>query len=503
MKRHQRLNKLFAKTAGYPLNIAHRGASGHCLQNTLSAFDYASRLGADLWELDVRSTRDGICVVSHDDSLLATAGIDEAISTLTYAELMQVKLYNGEIVPTFEQVVALAQATNTGLYVELKDAIAGLKVLSGLGNIDFDDVCIGSFNPDWIKQLDEIGCDYPLSVLVRAGDCPFEQARFAAADIIHLCWENASDTPHKLITADLLAKAKKLQLPIILWHEERATEMEHLLALPVLGICTNYPEMISGYRASSDNPIDMVLHRGAACVAPENTIASTIIGLRSGAQTIELDVNTSLDGELMVIHDETAQRTTDLVGPINTLTSMDLAISDAGSWFDSRFVDQAVPPLKDILSLVKKADKELYVELKIANVDQVVAEVEQYYDLNKCFFWSFNSAYIDDIQLRYPQARVMRRRQDFSSLEALVNHGKPSIVEYDYLRDDLTEFTLCKKMGMEVMLRYPGKDTQIWLGLIALKPDRVNIDYPFEFAKAYRYWLKQEQKTDAATGVAH
>ncbi|WP_421847961.1 glycerophosphodiester phosphodiesterase family protein [Marinomonas sp.] len=493
MKRHERLNKLLAQATGYPLNIAHRGASGHCLQNTLSAFNYASQLGADMWELDVRLTADGVCIVSHDDSLLATAGIDAFISQLTYGELMQIELYNGEVVPTFEQVLALAQATDTGLYVELKDAGAGLKVLSVLSFTNFDAVCIGSFNPDWVKQLDEIGCEYPLSVLVRAGDCPFEQAKLAAADMIHLCWENALDTPHKLITEALLAQAASLQLPIVLWHEERASEMEHLLVLPVLGICTNLPEMISGYRPSPENPIDIVLHRGAACVSPENTMASTIIGLRSGAQVIELDVNTSLDGELMVIHDGTAQRTTDLTGEIQTLSSMDLTCCDAGSWFDARFVDQAVPLLRDILLLVKDAEKELYVELKVADVDQVITEVEQYYDLRHCFFWSFNSAYVDDIQQRYPQARVMRRRQDFASLEALVDHGKPSIVEYDYLRDDLTELTQCKKMGMEVMLRYPGKNISTWLELIALKPNRVNIDYPFAFAKAYRNWLQTEQ----------
>ena len=54
---------------GGPMIIAHRGASDHALENTLPAFALASRFGADMWELDVHNTADGIPVISHDAHL--------------------------------------------------------------------------------------------------------------------------------------------------------------------------------------------------------------------------------------------------------------------------------------------------------------------------------------------------------------------------------------------------------------------------------------------------
>ena len=52
-----------------PISIAHRGASAWANENTLLAFCTAHSMGAQIWELDVRLTKDGICVVSYDDDI--------------------------------------------------------------------------------------------------------------------------------------------------------------------------------------------------------------------------------------------------------------------------------------------------------------------------------------------------------------------------------------------------------------------------------------------------
>ncbi|MGF1701334.1 hypothetical protein L4D09_13630 [Photobacterium makurazakiensis] len=492
MLRQQRLKKLVNRANQFPLCIAHRGASGHKLENTLEAFAYAAKLNAEMWEIDVRLTADGTCVVSHDDNLMHTAGIDVDISKMTYKALQQHALFNGELVPTFEQVLALAIDTDCGLYIELKGEGAGLEVLRILDTQPYENISIGSFTPEWVAELDEYGCPYPLSVLVRVGDCPFEQAEKAKADMIHLCWERASDTPHKLLTPALMDKAKSLNLPVIIWHEERPSEIEKLIKMPVVGICSDLPELITGHRPDPSNPIELVLHRGANDVAPENTQASAVIGYRMGAKVIELDLNTSADGKLMVIHDLTADRTTSLQGLIRELDSHQLMGSDAGSWFDKSFKQEHVKLFADYLVLSANFDGQLYVELKEANVDHVMQEVIQHDAIERCFFWSFNSEYLDEIRTRYPDAKLMKRRQDFASLELLVEAGKPAIIEYDYLIDNLDEFSQCRDQGIKVMLRYPGSDLNSWIELIKLQPDMVNIDHPFAFIKAYKLWLAQE-----------
>jgi glycerophosphoryl diester phosphodiesterase len=58
---------------GHPLAIAHRGACDHAPENTLKAFQIAASLSAEMWELDIRLSADGVCVVAHDDNLTRIA----------------------------------------------------------------------------------------------------------------------------------------------------------------------------------------------------------------------------------------------------------------------------------------------------------------------------------------------------------------------------------------------------------------------------------------------
>ena len=80
-------------------------------------------------------------------------------------------------------------------------------------------------------------------------------------------------------------------------------------------------------------PPRVFAHRGGAALAPENTIAAFDIGLASGAEGIELDVQLSSDGIVVVCHDETLDRTTDATGPVAGRTAAALGGVDAGYSF--------------------------------------------------------------------------------------------------------------------------------------------------------------------------
>ena len=79
--------------------------------------------------------------------------------------------------------------------------------------------------------------------------------------------------------------------------------------------------------------LQVIGHRGAAGVAPENTVESIRRGVRSGAQAIEIDVHLTSDGRLVAIHDETVDRTTDGTGPVEGMTLEQLRQLDAGYRF--------------------------------------------------------------------------------------------------------------------------------------------------------------------------
>lgn len=225
----------------YPLAIGHRGASGHAVENTLKAFSIASDLGAEMWELDTQLTKDGVCVVSHDDHLLRVFGVDARISAMTAAELAGLP---GADVPTFAEVAALARRRGAGLYVELKAAGAGVPAWRELAANDQAFAVIGSFNLTFVSALRAAGCFYPLSVLVPLDADPHEAADIAAADIIHLCWERGGERPQDLVTSDLLDRAQRAGRQIVLWHEERQTIIDDIVCLPVLGICSDRPELL-------------------------------------------------------------------------------------------------------------------------------------------------------------------------------------------------------------------------------------------------------------------
>ncbi len=225
----------------FPLCIGHRGASAHRTENTIEAFELAAQLGAEMWELDTQLTQDGVVVVSHDDHLQRVFGVDRLISQMTAAELVELE---GVAVPTFSEVAALARRLGTGLYVELKAPGTGLACWRELLLHDQSFACLGSFDTVQVRELRDAGCGYPLSVLVRGGHDPHALGDRAGADILHLCWERASERPQDLVTEALLERAFRAGREIVLWHEERPAILLDIMTLPVLAICTDRPELM-------------------------------------------------------------------------------------------------------------------------------------------------------------------------------------------------------------------------------------------------------------------
>lgn len=94
-------------------------------------------------------------------------------------------------------------------------------------------------------------------------------------------------------------------------------------------------------------------HRGSREKAPENTMASFRQAVEDGADGIELDVQLSKDGELVVIHDGTLDRTTNGQGSVSEYTLEEIRNLDAGSWFDPKFAGEKVPTLDESLQWAK------------------------------------------------------------------------------------------------------------------------------------------------------
>ncbi|MGH7665529.1 MAG: glycerophosphodiester phosphodiesterase, partial [Gemmatimonadaceae bacterium] len=129
------------------------------------------------------------------------------------------------------------------------------------------------------------------------------------------------------------------------------------------------------------NAHPVIAHRGASLSAPENTMPAFEMAAKAGADALELDVNLSADGVPMVIHDTTLDRTTDLHGPVYSLTAAQLRGADAGARFTAdggasfpwRARGVRIPILGEVLDAFP--DMPLAIEIKSARAQWDVARM--------------------------------------------------------------------------------------------------------------------------------
>lgn len=107
----------------------------------------------------------------------------------------------------------------------------------------------------------------------------------------------------------------------------------------------------------------LVGHRGACAVAPENTMASFERAYQDGADVVEMDMRLTSDGQVVVIHDKSLERTTNGAGLVSQMTRAELKGLDAGRWFDERYTGERIPLLDEVLDWAK-GKIGLMVELK-------------------------------------------------------------------------------------------------------------------------------------------
>ncbi len=116
-------------------------------------------------------------------------------------------------------------------------------------------------------------------------------------------------------------------------------------------------------------------HRGASAAAPENTWAAFEAAVHQGAAYTETDIRRTADGQLVILHDATVDRTTNGQGPVSGLTRAALGELDAGAWFGDGFRGQRIPELPAFLRWIEgQPGFGAALEVKASGVGAEVAE---------------------------------------------------------------------------------------------------------------------------------
>jgi len=215
-----------------PLVIAHRGASGREVENSLAAFRAAAALGADAVELDVHATKDGTIVVHHDP---VVGGL--AIRWSSFADIRARLLPDGEPVPTLAEALAIILPGMTA-FVEVK----GLDPRWDTSLFEVFDrspepakIAVHAFDHRIIGRLGAARPALARGVLLASYPVhPLEDMQDTGATAL---WQHA-----ELIDAALAAAVHAAGDKLYAWTVDDPAEMRRLLVAGVDGLCTNHPE---------------------------------------------------------------------------------------------------------------------------------------------------------------------------------------------------------------------------------------------------------------------
>jgi glycerophosphoryl diester phosphodiesterase len=221
----------------------------------------------------------------------------------------------------------------------------------------------------------------------------------------------------------------KLELPYADEKVHHARRLAAVCCLALLAFLANISYIREVYKGNISLNVGILTrtqvtaHRGASKAAPENTMPAFEAAIESGADYIELDVQLTKDGELVVFHDENIKRTTDGKGLLSEITYDELQKYSAGSWFGKtgEFDDVRVPKFSEVLDVIGD-DILLNIEIKShgninATVEKTVELVEEYGLVKSCYITSFSYKALKKVKDLNPKVKT-----------ALISHLAPSSI---------------------------------------------------------------------------
>ena len=228
-----------------------------------------------------------------------------------------------------------------------------------------------------------------------------------------------------------------------------------------------------------------IAHRGASALAPENTIAASERAVELGADVIELDLHMSQDGELVVIHDDTLDRTTDGSGPVHQRSLAELMRLDAGRWFGKGFAGQRIPRLDEVLD--RFAGKvQLALEVKASSAffpgieEKVVSALRRHSAIGQAAVASFDHYALQRLKEIEPALRTAALLVGRPvSLSALAGPAKANGLALEASFVTKTEVEACRAAGLQIVVWVVNEPAQmrhfINLGVDGIITDRPDL----------------------------
>lgn len=224
----------------------------------------------------------------------------------------------------------------------------------------------------------------------------------------------------------------------------------------------------------------IIAHRGSSVDRPENTLASTLRAIEAGATAVEVDVRTTRDGQLVLSHDATLDRTTDGTGPIGEKTLEEIRRLDAGSWFDKRYAAERMPTLDAVLA-VCRGKIDVLLDLKESGDDyarRVADVVKKHGEPNRTIVGVRSVEQAELFRKLLPQARRIGLIATPAEIERYAATGVESIRLWPKWLTDDTLVERVRKAGVGLHLNGETGTPEELSMLLKHRPDSVSGDDP-------------------------
>lgn len=223
--------------------IGHRGAKGYAFENSMSSMKCALELGVHMIELDVFRCRSGQLVVFHDEALDDLTDGQGMVESKTLAELNNLRLRNGEPIPTLFDVLRFIDG-RIGMNIELKGRQTALlladmlQTLVATTNWTWDQWIVSSFHWDELRTLKLAIPELKIGLLTDSNPLDaLPVARQLEAFSIHP-W-------HQSVDEDVVRGIRDEGFEILTYTVDQPADIQRVIACGVDGIISDYPDRVS------------------------------------------------------------------------------------------------------------------------------------------------------------------------------------------------------------------------------------------------------------------
>lgn len=230
-------------------------------------------------------------------------------------------------------------------------------------------------------------------------------------------------------------------------------------------------------------------HRGEHHRHPENSLPAIQAAIDAGMDYVELDIRTTSDGKLILMHDATVNRMTNGKGDVAEMTFDTIRALDLGVRFPGQFPGLQVPTFEEALALAKKGGIGIYVHTKQAAPQELVDEIERHEMGGHVLFFADNESdphLLPELARLRPEWKLMPEAFNPTHVRELMETLRPKIIAFDNRDFDDATIAAARQANVGIFVDRLANNPEAWQNAIDRGATGIQTDYPDELAAFLR-----------------